>query len=149
MKKFLLPCLYGLVTFLILGISLSSCKESGSDWKTELVQSEVYAKFIKSGLEMNNNLARSGMDSKHVQACLKSTGKKYDQAWIDCLASSEQDQRYATLFVRHMANVKALVAVYPEIGTLNREKHKELMVTPITKEMKIYASERITKHSNQ
>ncbi|MEO7176671.1 MAG: hypothetical protein ABIV51_12200 [Saprospiraceae bacterium] len=148
MKKFILPCLFGLTTFLLVGITLTGCEKSSTDWKAEMLQSALYSNYVKSGLEMNNNLAKFGMDdSKKVHECLTSTGKKYDQAWIDCLAGNEQDQRYATLFVKHMVNQKALVSKYPEIGTLPKEEQIAVMDKSITKEMLDNAVYRTTKES--
>ncbi|MEO7176120.1 MAG: hypothetical protein ABIV51_09500 [Saprospiraceae bacterium] len=144
MKKFLQTCCYGLVSFILLGIALSGCEKTTTDWKTEMLGSEVYAKYLRDGIEMNNNLAANGMDGKHVKACTEATGRKYDQAWIDCLSSSERDKRYGILLNRHCANVKALVAIYPQIGNLSKEENLELMIRPTTKEMSSFALGRIS-----
>lgn len=142
MKKFLQTCCFSIATCFLVGITLYGCQKSSTDWKTEMLGSQVYAKYLRDGIEMHNNLAANGMDSKHVKACTEATGRKYGQAWIDCLASSEQDKRYATLFVQHVANVKALTAQYPEIVNLPKNDKKVLMVTAITKQMTGYALNR-------
>ncbi|MEO7174549.1 MAG: hypothetical protein ABIV51_01920 [Saprospiraceae bacterium] len=149
MKKIILPCLYGLTAFLLVGITLSGCEKSSSDWKSEMLGSDVYAQYIRDGIAHSNYVAAHEYDRRHIEECLNSTGRKYDKAWVDCLSSSEVDQKYAKLLIQQANSVKALGAAFPQIGQLTQEERLTLLVKPTTGEMLSNSSPKKPKSTQQ